>query len=157
MAKLFLILISVFSVSDVFAETKAQFGFTGEQVIITMSSQSFLGQQDPGPEQLYKDLNLDAEKSFIGNGKVLKDSQGQMTFIVADRGSNRYDVSIVLKKGQNIDIDALRKYAVVKFDGATAQYLFSKLRSSNSKYEFINQDGNLKIFADPDNFLLSFQ
>jgi hypothetical protein len=157
MAKFFFSLITVFFVSNVFASTSAHFTFTGEQVIITMSSQSFLGQQDFGPERLFKDLNQPIEKSFIGDGKVLKDSQGEMTFIVADRGSQRYEVSIVLKRGTNIKIDAARKQAEVLFTGTTAQYLYSKWPVTNNKYEFTNQDGNLILTAEPNKFKLTFQ
>jgi hypothetical protein len=159
MFKVFINLIVLFLATNSFAETKAHFTFTGEQVIITMSSQSFLGQTDPGPEQLFKDLNLPTQKSFIGDGKVLKDTDGAMTFIVANRGGNRYDVSIVLKKNHNIEINPITKVAEVKFIGDTAKFLFSKwtVNSSDSQYEFANQEGNLRIVSNPSLFLLTFQ
>jgi hypothetical protein len=157
MTKLILTVFTFFFAVNLLAATRSHFAFTGEQVIITMSSQDLLGNHDEGPQQLYGDLNLPIEKSFLGEGKVLKDKDGAMTFIVVDRGNNRFEVSIVLKKNTNIVIDPVSKYAAVRFSGVTAQYLFGKWRVRDSRYEFTNQDGNLKIFADPDIFLLTFQ
>jgi hypothetical protein len=156
MIKLFLSSIILLFASNILASTTAHFVYTGEQVVITMSSQSLIGGYDEGPRKLFNDLNMPAEKSFIGEGKVLKDSEGAMTLIVADRGNGRYDGSIVLKRGPNIEINPMRKYAVVKFTGPIAQYLFSKWYSQNSQYEYSSKEGNLKIFADPEIFLLRF-
>lgn len=138
------------------AETKSHFAFTGQQVIITMSSHNLVGQFDNGPELLFRDLNLPVQKSFIGDGKVLTDTQNQMTLVVADRGNYHYDVSIVIKMGPNTQIDVANKYAEARFTGVVGQLMYNAFNSTNSKYEFINQEGNLKIVAESEYFLLTF-
>lgn len=157
MLKYFLSLFLFIATALGHAETKSHFAFTGQQVMITMSSHNLLGQFDNGPELLFRDLNLPIQKSFIGDGKVLTDSQNQMTLVVADRGNHRYDVSIVIKLGSNTQIDIANKYAEARFTGVAGQLLYSAFNSTNSKYEFINQEGNLKIVAEPEYFLLTFQ
>jgi hypothetical protein len=151
-------LVGIFSLFSVltFAETKAHFAFTGQQVMITMVSHNIVGQFDNGPETLFRDLNLPIQKSFIGDGKVLADSQSQMTLVVADRGNHRYEASIVIKSGPDTKIDLINKYTEARFDGVMAQILYKAFQLSGGRYEFINQDATLKIIAEPESFLISY-
>lgn len=149
--------ISLVHLNHAMAATKTYFAFGGGQVIITMIAKTAMGSDDPGPAQLYNALKIEPVNSFIGKGKVLKDAKQNMTFIVADRGQGQYEVSVVLKKSENIQIDSNRKFAEVRFLGQEAQNIFKSWKSLNNKFEFTNQDGTLKVSSTPDLFILNLQ
>jgi hypothetical protein len=143
--------------SSALAVTRGQFGFTSEQAVISMSSHNLLGDLDPGPAKLYEDLKIAPQNSLMGKGKVLHSSHEEMTFIVAERRPQKYDVSIVLKKGTMTHIDSFKKFAEIRATGEEAAFLFAYWKSRENIYEFANDTGSLRILATPDLFLLTYQ
>lgn len=150
------VLFFLFSWDSLYAATGSYFTVTGDRVMINIQSgRPFSSQVDEDAKKLYEAMNVKTEDSIMGKGKkvAMKDA---MTLIVAERGKEQFDGTIMVYQWPGVQIDNARKTVNIQWTGEEAELLHSKFKSADGKFEYSSEDGRLKIYSDHNQFLLSY-
>ncbi len=131
--------------------------FLGQQYMINLISNSFDGTFDHTPAQIYEQMNVSEQNSFLGPGKVLTVSQKEMTFVCNKKQENVYHCSFIVFNSA---------FGKIGFNSAIVKYTGDKAKEVYAQF-FPNQDGSdinitddtaqFNLIVRPDLFQLNFK
>ncbi len=154
MGRFVLVLISLFFQVSVFARTNSYFTVTGDRVMVNIRS-GYAFTPDDDAQRLYAGMNVVPENSVMGKGKKISTGES-MTLIVADRGKGQFDGTIMIARGQGVEINPIQKTVVVHYSGSEAEALSTQFNGDGGIYEFVSADGRLKIHSEGSEFTLVY-